>query len=138
MTKHTGWESGAERRDDWHRASSHSAGRPKECDEDGRYIDPRLLTRRSFEAFSFDNGSSAHDDLPYFGTPSSEDLALSYYNPVNQAAAGSSLNGEFPLHPSVISVSGGHVGAYDPFRTEERFTYYPQGQRTAQVHDEDA
>lgn len=123
MTKHTRRASGAEQRDDWHRASSHSAGRPKECDDEGRYIDPRLLTGPGFEAFSFDNGSSAHDHLPCFGTPSSEEPALSYYNPDHQEAAGFFLNGEFPLHPYVTSVSGDHVGAYNPFGTEERLTY---------------
>jgi hypothetical protein len=139
MTKHTGWASGAEQRDDWHRASSHSVGRPKECDEGGRCIDPRLLMRPGSEASSFDNGSPAHDHLPSFGTPSSEEPALSYYNPDHQEAAGSSLNGEeFPLPPYVTSISGDHVGAYNPFSTEERFTYYPQAQQTAPVHDEDA
>jgi hypothetical protein len=135
MAERTRRASGAEQLGDSHRTGSRSAGRPEECDEEDRYINPGLLTRSGFEAFSFDNSTSARDNLSYFGTLSSEEPALSYYNTGHQEAAGSSLGG-FPPHPYVTPVSGDPSDAYDSLSTEESFTYYLQAQQTAPVHFE--
>lgn len=135
MTERTGWASGVEQRGDSHGTGSRSAGRSNECDEEGRYINPSLLTGSGFEAFSFDNSTSARDNLPYFGTLSSEEPALSYYNTGHQEAPGPSLGG-FPPHSYITSVSGDLSDAYDSFSTEEGFTYYPQAQQADPVHFE--
>jgi len=139
MKKSTGRASGAEQRCDSHRAGSHSAGRPNECDDEGRYIDPSVLqTRSGSEAFSVGNGTSADDNLLDFGTPTSGEPAPSYYNPGYREVAGSSLDGGVLPHSYVTSVFGELSSTYYPFSTEECFPYYSQSQQTAPVYSEGA